>query len=112
MPSSKGYIRNYKEEDKTAKARGEEGVGPSSGNAERGRLRRQALKRGMVKKGEDLAHVIALSGGGANTLANARAETPHDNRGYPRNADGSLKNKVDTHKGIAHKAKAEAKKQK
>lgn len=103
MPSAPGYVRNYKQEDKTAKARGEEGVGPSSGNAERGRLRRLALKRGMVKKGEDLAHKVALSGGGANTLANARAETPHDNRSYARNPDGSLKNIVDTHKGIPQK---------
>lgn len=100
MPSSKNYVRNYKQEDKTAKARGEEGVGHNSGNAERGRLRRAALKRGMVKKGEDLAHKVALSGGGSNTLANARAETPHQNRSYARNKDGSLKDKVDHHKGL------------
>jgi hypothetical protein len=100
MPSSKGYVRNYVEEDKTAKARGEEGVGHDSGNAERGRLRRLALKRGMVKKGEDLAHKVALSGGGANTLANARAETPHQNRSYKRNKDGSLADIVDHHKGL------------
>jgi hypothetical protein len=105
MPSSPGYRRNYAQEASTAKARGEEGVGHDSGNAERGRLRRQALKRGMVAKGEDLAHKIALSGKGPNTLANARAETPHDNRSYPRNSDGSLKNIVDTHKGIKHKGK-------
>lgn len=98
MPSSPGYVRNYKEEYRTAKARGEEGVGHDSGNAERGRLRRAALKRGMVKKGQDLAHKVALSGGGANTLANARAETEHDNRSYKRNSDGSLKDKVDHHK--------------
>ncbi len=101
MPSSPGYVRNYRQEARTAKARGEEGVGSSSGNAERGRLRRLALKRGMVKKGQDLAHKIALSGKGPNTLANARAETPHDNRSYARNPDGSLKDKVDHHKGIA-----------
>ena len=105
MPSSPGYHRNYVEEDITAKRRGEEGVGHNSGNAERGRLRREALKRGMVKKGEDLAHKVALSGHGANTLANARAETPHQNRSYARNPDGSLKDKVDHHKGIKHKPK-------
>lgn len=98
MPSSPGYVRDYKQEDKTAKARGEEGTGHNSGSAERGRLRRLALKRGMVKKGQDLAHKIALSGEGPNTLANARAETPHDNRSYARNSDGSMKDKVDKHK--------------
>ena len=105
MPSSPNYKRDYVQEDRTAKARGEEGVGHDSGNAERGRLRRQALKRGMVKKGEDLAHKVALSGKGPNTLANARAETPHDNRSYARNPDGSLKDKVDHHKGIPRKKK-------
>ncbi len=106
MPSSKDYKRNYKREYQTAKARGEDGTGHTSGSAERDRLRRQALKRGMVKKGEDLAHKVALSGHGPNTLANARAETPHDNRSYARNKDGSMKNIVDTHKGITPKPKA------
>lgn len=106
MPSSKNYVRNYKQEDKTAKARGEESAGHDGGSAERGRLRRLALKRGMVKKGQDLAHKIALSGGGPNTLANARAETPHDNRSYARNPDGSMKDKVDHHKGVTPKPKA------
>ena len=105
MPSSKNYVRDYRQEYRTAKARGEEGVGHDSGNAERGRLRRQALKRGLVKKGEDLAHKVALSGKGSNTLKNARAETPHENRSYKRNPDGSMKDKVDHHKGINHKAK-------
>lgn len=105
MPSSKNYIRDYKQEDKTAKARGEEGVGSTSGNAERGRLRREALKRGMVKKGEDLAHIKALSAKGPNTLANARAETPHQNRSYARNKDGSLKDPIDHHKGVNNKPK-------
>ena len=103
MPSSKGYIRDYSQEYKTAKARGEDGTGHNSGSAERDRLRRAALKRGMVKKGQDLAHKVALSGGGANTLANARAETVHENRSYKRNPDGSLKDKVDHHKGIKNK---------
>ena len=98
MPSSPGYVRNYKQEYKTAKNRGEDGTGHNSGSAERDRLRRAALKRGMVKKGQDLAHKVALSGHGPNTLKNARAETPHDNRSYARNADGSMKDKVDHHK--------------
>lgn len=91
MPSSKGYVRDYKQEAKTAKARGEQGTGPNGDNAKRKRLRREALKKGLVKKGQDLDHKVPLSKGGANTLKNARARSPSANRGFPRNPDGSMK---------------------
>lgn len=91
MPSSKGYVRNYKQEYATAKTRGENGVGSSSDDAKRKRLRREAEKKGIVKKGQDLDHIKPLSKGGANTLKNARATSPHDNRSFPRNRDGSMK---------------------
>jgi hypothetical protein len=91
MPSSKNYVRNYKQEYKTAKSRGEAGTGHNSGSAERDRLRRLALKRGMVKKGQDdVDHRIPLSKGGPNTLKNARIESEHDNRSFPRRPDGSM----------------------
>lgn len=92
MPSSEGYSRNYKQEYKTQKARGESGTGSNSDNAKRKRLRRKALKMGMVKKGQDLDHKKPLSKGGSNTLKNARAVSPHENRSFPRNKDGSMKN--------------------
>ena len=92
MPSSKNYVRNYAQEYKTAKARGENGTGSNSDDAKRKRLRREAVKKGMVKKGQDLDHIKPLSKGGANTLKNARAATPHDNRSFARNKDGSMKN--------------------
>ena len=91
MPSSPGYVRDYSQEYKTAKKRGENGAGSDSGDAKRKRLRRKALKKGMVKKGQDLDHKVPLSKGGSNTLKNARATTPHDNRSFPRNSDGSMK---------------------
>ena len=90
MPSSKGYVRDYKQERKTAIARGETG-GSDSDNAKRKRLRRAALKRGLVKAGQDLDHKKPLSKGGSNTLKNARATSPSDNRSFPRNKDGSMK---------------------
>ena len=90
MPSSKDYVRDYDQEHKTAKARGERG-GSNSDDAKRKRLRRKALKLGMVKPGQDLDHKKPLSKGGSNTLKNARATTPHENRSFPRNADGSMK---------------------
>ena len=91
MPSSKNYVRDYDQEYKTAKARGENGTGSNSGSAKRHRLRRKALKLGMVKPGQDLDHKVPLSKGGSNSLANARATTPSDNRSFPRNKDGSMK---------------------
>jgi hypothetical protein len=54
MPSSPGYKRDYTQEYKTAQARGENGTGHDSGNAERHRLRRKALKLGLVRKGQTL----------------------------------------------------------
>jgi hypothetical protein len=93
MPSSAGYKRDYAEEYKTAKARGEVGTGHNSGSAERHRLRRMAIKKGMVKVGDgkDVDHTHALSMGGSNSIKNARVRSPHANRGFPRNSDGSMK---------------------
>lgn len=90
MPSSPGYKRDLKREYETQKERGESGTGGESENAKRHRLRRKALKLGMVKPGEDLDHKKPLSKGGSNTLANARPETPHQNRSFPRRSDGSM----------------------
>lgn len=91
MPSSPGYVRDYKQEAKTAKARGEQGTGSESGSAKRHKLRRKALKLGMVKSGQDLDHKKPLSKGGSNTIGNARAVSPSENRSFKRNKDGSMK---------------------
>lgn len=91
MPSSDNYVRDYKQEYKTAKGRGEVGTGTDSGNAKRHKLRRKALKLGMVKPGQDLDHKKPLSKGGSNTLKNARPLPPSKNRSFERNSDGSMK---------------------
>lgn len=90
MPSSPNYVRDMKREDLTRKARGEVG-GHDSKNAIRERDRRKALKLGMVKPGQDLDHKKALGQGGGEAPSNWRAETPHDNRSFARNPDGSMK---------------------
>ena len=92
MADSPGYKRNYKEEEKTAKARGETGVGSSSGDAERHRARRKLMKLGAVKKGEDVDHIKPLSEGGAATdVKNLRPRSVHANRSYPRTAKGAIR---------------------
>lgn len=91
MPSSKNYKRDYEQEAKTAKARGE-----NSDDAARHRLRREAVKKGVVKTGDgkDLDHKEPLSKGGSNSLSNARATSPGENRSFSRNSDGSLKSQT------------------
>lgn len=91
MPSSPGYKRDLKQEYRTAKARGEVGTGSDSKNAERHRARRKALKLGLVKPGQDWDHKKPLSKGGSNAISNGRARSPHANRSFPRNSDGSMK---------------------
>ncbi len=91
MPSSPGYKRNYDQEYKTAKARGEVGTGSDSGSAKRHKLRRKMLKLGLVRKGQDVDHKKPLSKGGSNSVKNARATSPSANRGFPRRKDGSMK---------------------
>ena len=91
MPSSDTYKRDYAQEYKTAKGRGEVATGTNGDNAKRKRLRRKALKLGMVKKGQDLDHKQPLSKGGGNTIANARAVSPGTNRSFERKPDGSMK---------------------
>jgi hypothetical protein len=90
MPSPPGYKRDLKQEYRTQVARGESGTGPDSENAQRHKFRRKALKLGMVKPGQDLDHKVPLSKGGTDAMSNARAETPHQNRSFPRNPDGSM----------------------
>lgn len=93
MPSSPGYKRDYTQEYKTSKARGEMGVGSDSPNAKRKRLRRQFEKDGKVHKGDgkDIDHKVPLSKGGSNAESNGRVTSASANRSFPRNADGSMK---------------------
>jgi hypothetical protein len=87
MPSSPNYKRDYVQEHKTAKARGETGVGKDSGNAVRGRARYEAIKLGMIKPGSkmDIDHKKPLVKGGSETApSNLRPRTPHANRSFKR----------------------------
>lgn len=95
MPSAPGYVRDIKQEEKTAKARGD-GVR----NAERHKARRLAVKKGLVRPGDgkDVDHVKPLDKGGAPVeLSNLRVESEHANRSFPRTATGAMiRNKAKT----------------
>lgn len=85
------YVRNYSHEYTLSKERGEQGTGHNSGGAERMRARRLMLKKGMVKKGDDVDHKVPISKGGTDALSNLRDRSVHGNRSFPRNSDGSMK---------------------
>lgn len=93
MPSSDSYVRDYKQEAKTAKARGEQGTGHDSGSAQRHRARRKALKLGMIKPGskQDIDHKKPIAKGGSNTTGNLRPRSEHANRSFPRTAGAGMK---------------------
>lgn len=84
MPSSPGYKRDYKQEAKTAKRRGEQGVGSSSGSAKRHRARRKMLKLGKTRPGQDVDHKIPIRHGGSNDVGNLRSLPPSKNRSFRR----------------------------
>jgi hypothetical protein len=77
--------RPYKKEYQQQKARGEH-----ENRMERQEARRKLDKKGVDRTGKDVAHVKALSKGGSNKDG-VRLESPHKNRSFKRNSDGSMK---------------------
>lgn len=88
MPSSPNYKRNYTQEWKTAKKRGED-----EDNATRHRARYDMEKKGLVSKndGKDVGHKKAISKGGGNGAGNLEVQSRTKNRSFARNPDGSMK---------------------
>lgn len=78
-------MRDYKQEYKTQKARGEH-----EDRMERQRARRSLDAKGVNRKGKDVAHVKALSKGGLNKDG-LRLEPPSKNRSFPRTKTGAMK---------------------
>lgn len=91
MPSSKNYQRNYQQEAKTAKDRGED-----KDNAARHRARYELEKQGKVRVGDgkDVGHKQALSKGGSNSTSNLEVQGRAENRSFSRNKDGSMKSET------------------
>lgn len=57
---------------------------------ERERARDALDKKGVDRKGKDIAHTVALSKGGTNKDG-FRLQSPSKNRSFRRNSDGSMK---------------------
>jgi hypothetical protein len=77
--------RPYKHEYKKQVARGEH-----EDRMERQRARRSYDKKGISRKGKDVAHVKALSKGGSNGDG-TRLESPSKNRSFRRKSNGAMK---------------------
>ena len=77
--------RPYKHEYQMQKKRGE-----TPDRSERQRARRALDKKGIDRRGKDVAHVKALSKGGSNKDG-VRLESPHKNRSFPRTSTGRMK---------------------
>jgi len=84
MPYTKSP-RPYKHEYAMEKKRGEH-----PDRMERQRARRALDKKGVDRKGKDVAHVKALSKGGSNKDG-VRLESKHKNRSFARKPSGAMK---------------------
>ena len=77
--------RPYKKEYKQQVERGEH-----EDHMERQRARRAYDKKGISRKGKDVAHVKALSKGGTNRDG-TKLEAPSKNRSFRRKSSGAMK---------------------
>ena len=78
-------LRPYQHEYQKQLERGEH-----EDRMERQRARRALDKKGVNRKGKDVAHVKALSKGGSNSDG-VRLQSPSKNRSFRRNSDSSMK---------------------
>lgn len=81
MPSSKNYVRDYDQERKTAKKRGETGVGGKSGDATRHRARRMVEEKlgHELPTEQHVDHKKPLNKGGKNVIKNLRVRAASEN---------------------------------
>jgi len=84
MPYTK-TPRPYKHEYQMQLKRGEH-----ERRMERQRARNEYDKKGVSRKGKDVAHVKALSKGGSNRDG-TRLEAPSKNRSFARKSNGKMK---------------------
>jgi hypothetical protein len=77
--------RPYKKEYQQQKARGEH-----PNRMERQRARRAYDKKGIDRKGKDIAHKKALSKGGSNGDGTT-LQSPSKNRSFRRKSNGAMK---------------------
>lgn len=93
MPYMTNGKRDYKRENALYDSRPE----IKKRRAERNRARQEALRQGLVHKGDNkqVDHIRPLSrGGSATDRSNRRIVPASQNESFSRNRDGSLKNQT------------------
>jgi hypothetical protein len=61
--------------------------------AARAKIRREYDAKGIDRSNRDIAHVKALSHGGANKMSNTTLQAPSKNRSFSRTSSGKMKRK-------------------
>jgi len=91
MPSSPGYKRDYKQENKY-KAQPAQIKARVARNA----ARQDALKAGTVHKGDnkDVGHKTAISKGGTNAPSNLQVQSRSSNTSFSRTKSGAMKSET------------------
>ena len=86
MPSSKNYVRNYKQEAAT------ETKERKAARVKRVQARRKMIEAGKAKVGDgkDVGHKRALSRGGGNGMSNLIMQAASSNRSFQRRSNGSM----------------------
>jgi hypothetical protein len=91
MPSSPGYIRNYKQEAAAES--------PARRHQREMRIQaRRSFEKSLgrpIPPGMDVDHRKPLSKGGSNTTGNLGLQSAKTNRSYPRTHKGAMKSKYD-----------------
>jgi hypothetical protein len=92
MPSSKNYVRNYKQE---AAAEDDE---RRAQRVKRVQARRKMIAAGKAKVGDgkDVGHKRALSRGGKNGMSNLIMQAASENRSFKRRSNGSMQSETST----------------
>ena len=86
MPSSKNYVRDYKQEGKY-----ESTPAQKKKRASRGRARYKLMKQGKVRLGDGLDVDHKNTNANDNSPSNLRVQKASDNRSYPRNKHAGKK---------------------
>lgn len=101
IPSNENYVRNYQQERKTAKKRGETGCGSKSKDARRHRARRAYIARnGALSETTHVDHKKALKSGGSDAPSNLHAvdaKTNTSEGGKIGNTEGKRKGALKGH---------------
>ena len=92
MPYMTNGKRDYKKENEKYNSKPE----VVKKRVERNAARREAMKDGLVKKGDgkQVDHIKPLSKGGSNSKSNQRVVPASENESFSRNKDGSLKSQT------------------